>query len=369
MRRLLLPVILLLILSCKPNFSDDTQVRTITDSSGRIVEIPLKINNFICSGSGSLRLAVYLQAVDRVCAVDDIEGRTTRFDARPYALANPQFKDLPVFGQFRGFDNPELILGLPTKPDVIFKTYPESGHDPVELENKTGIPVVILDYGNLQNKREDLYNSLKIMGDVLGKQKRADEVIEFIENEINTLVSRTKQTATGEIKSCYIGGVAYRGPHGLQSTEPAYPPFTMANVTNIAFESLEDKSETAHADISKEVLVKYDPDYIFIDLSTLQADAKANALYELKNDPVYRELKAVKQQMVYGVLPYNWYTQNFGSIIADAYFIARLMYPEEFVDIDPQKKADEIYMFLVGKPLFNEMNTQFENLAFKKIEL
>ena len=39
-------------------------------------------------------------------------ARRNELDARPYALANPQFKTMPVFGQFRGQDNPEQILSL-----------------------------------------------------------------------------------------------------------------------------------------------------------------------------------------------------------------------------------------------------------------
>jgi iron complex transport system substrate-binding protein len=94
---------------------------------------------------------------------------------------------------------------------------------------------------------------------------------------------------------------------------------------------------------------------------------KAGGLYELRIDPAYQALTAVKQGRVYGVLPYNWYAQNFGSILANAYLIGKLLYPHQFQDIDPEAKADEIYTFLIGKPVFREIDRMFQGLAFKKI--
>ena len=80
--------------------------RIITDALGRRVPVPEKVERVICSGSGCLRLLTYLQAQDKIVGVDDIEKRRRRLDARPYALANPQFKTYPIFGEFRGHDNP-----------------------------------------------------------------------------------------------------------------------------------------------------------------------------------------------------------------------------------------------------------------------
>lgn len=93
-------------------FGQSVQARTITDAMARTVTIPDAVERVICSGPGCLRLLSYLQGQQLVVAVDDIEAKRNEFDARPYALANPQFKTMPVFGQFRGQDNPELILTL-----------------------------------------------------------------------------------------------------------------------------------------------------------------------------------------------------------------------------------------------------------------
>ena len=63
--------------------------QTITDAAGRQVTVPTEVSRVICSGPGALRLLSYLGAQDLIVAVDDIEVKRSRFDARPYALANP----------------------------------------------------------------------------------------------------------------------------------------------------------------------------------------------------------------------------------------------------------------------------------------
>ncbi len=339
----------------------------ITDCSGRTLNIPDNPEHVICSGPGALRLLVYLQAQEKAVAVDDIETKRSAFDARPYALANPRFKSLPTFGEFRGHDNPELILSLDPQPDVIFKTYSGMGYDPVELQNKTGIPVVVVEYGNLTDRRDDLYGSLRLMGKILHKEKRAEDVIEFMENAVSDLENRSKNIPESDKLSCYVGGIAHKGPHGLQSTEPAYPPFLFTGALNVAYNPEKEICKQSHADIAKEQILHWDPDVLFIDVSTLQSDEKAGALYELKNDAVFANLKSVREGNIYGVLPYNWYTTNFGSVLANGYYVGKILYPQYYSDIDPEKKADSIYQFLNGKAVFGELDSAFSGLAFSRI--
>ena len=343
---------------------------TVTDSWGREVSIPEKVTRVICSGSGCLRYLVYLQGQDLAVAVDDMEKSRSMFESRPYYLAHPELKEKPLFGEFRGFDNPELIVALDPAPQVIFKVNGKMGHDPVELQNKTGIPVIILEYGQLGIGKKEMDETLLLMGRVIGKEQRAREVIAFFDGIIEDLAKRTADIPEGERPSCYIGGVAFKGPHGMTSTEPAYPPFMFVNARNVAADPSRKASEQLQqSTFSVESLVSMDPDKIFIDLSTLQGGAEVNALNQLRTEAPYQVLSAVEKGEVYGVLPYNWYSQNQGSILADAYFIGKVLYPERFEDVDPAEKADEIYSFLVGKPVFDRMNEGFESMVFKKVDL
>jgi len=343
------------------------ETRSIRDSTGRTVTIPATIKQIICSGPGALRLVTYLNAQDLVVGVDNIEKRKTRFDARPYALVNPRFKNLPVFGGFRGHDDPEKILGLHPLPQVIFKTFPTMGYDPVKLGKKTDIPVITLEYGDLFPNRKKLYASLTILGQALAREDRAKAVIDFFEAQIADLGNRTHGLAQEQKKTCFIGGIAFKGPHGFQSTEPKYPPFTFVNARNIARDTR--GKNLRHSIFSKEKILMENPEILFLDLSTLQMGDDQGGLYELKNDPVYKGLSGVINGKVYGLLPYNWYSQNFGSILANAWFIGKILYPDQFTDIVPEQEADKIYSFLVAAPVFDRMNSLFRNLAFQPLNL
>ncbi|BDQ36966.1 iron ABC transporter substrate-binding protein [Pseudodesulfovibrio nedwellii] len=358
----------LLILTLVTSAIASSDTRPVTDGANRTVQVPKDVQRVICSGPGCLRLLTYLQAQSMVVAVDDIESETSPYDARPYAMANPQFTGMPMFGEFRGHDNPELILTLEPQPQVIFKTYANKmGYDPIELQQKTGIPVVTLTYGNLGKLRPQFYQALRTMAEVIGKQERAEEVIAYFEAEIAELKKRTTDIAEEGRPSVFIGGVAFKGPHGFQSTEPAYPPFAFINANNLAYNKGLTGKELSHSDVSKEMIVAWNPDILFLDLMTMQLGNKAGGLYELRNDPAYRSLTAVSEGKVYGVLPYNCYSKNYGSILANAFYIGKLLYPDRFTDVDPIKKADEIYQFLVGKPVFELVNQLFQGYVFTPV--
>ncbi len=341
------------------------KTREITDARGKMVIVPTKAEKVICSGAGCLRLLTYLNAHNRIVAVDGIEVKGSPIDARPYAIANPQFKKYPVFGEFRGYDNPELIVGLNPQPEVIFKMLPGGGIKPDMLSNKTGIPVVCLVYGNLTYNRHQLNQSLCIMGDITEHKQRAKDVIAYIDSIILDLKTRSAKTSS---LTCYMGGLGQSGPHGIQSTDPAFPPFDFLGLKNVAAQGKKTEN-ISYLNVAKEQIVDWDPDVIFIDISTLRLGADINALSQLRNDPSFKHLKAVKNNRVYGLFPNNSYNQNIEVVLANTYYIGKIFFPEAFSDIDPLAKAEEISKFLNGSPTFAKLNKMFDNTGFTKLSL
>ena len=349
-----------------PAFAADGS-RQVTDAAGRVLTIPTQVGRVICSGSGCLRLLTYLQAHDRIVAVDSIEVHGSPIDARPYAIANPQFKNYPIFGEFRGHDSPELIAGLEPRPQVIFKTSAGRGYDPEQLQDKTGIPVITLEYGNLTYGRSKLNHALRLMADVMGVQDRAEKVIAYFDALEQDIRQRAADVPERERPTCYIGGLGLSGPHGFQSTEPSFAPFAFTHANNVAGDLVRHKETSSHANVSKEQIIIWDPEIIFIDVSTMRLDSAANAIEQLRSDPAYQSLSAVLAGQVFGLFPYNSYTQNYESIFANAYYVGKVLYPERFADVDPMAKAEEISTFLNGGPAFAELQRQFTGMAFGPI--
>ena len=97
--------------------------------------------------------------------------------------------------------------------------------------------------------------------------------------------------------------------------------------------------------------------------------AGGGSIVELATDPSYNSMTAVQTGEVYAVLPHTSMGANYETILANAYYIGKVLYPEQFADIDPAEKADEIYEFVVGVPVYDQLNANVNNLSFTKLEI
>lgn len=360
MKRILAMFLILMVVSVSGCIGSRTNTETgkatitVTDALERSVEVPAKVDRVVAVGPGALRLVVYLNTSDMIVGVEDFEKRHKDF-GRPYIITHPELRNLQTIGSGGPGRLPDFETLVKFKPDVIFITYVDR-KTADEIQLKTGIPVVVLSYGKLATfEDEELFKSLKLAGKILGKEKRAEEVVDFIRTTQENLMKRTENV---ESPTVYVGGIGYKGPRGIESTKSSYPPFIVVHARNVA-----DELGDRHKFIDKEKILEWQPDYIFIDeggLRLILDDYK-------KNPDFYNFLKAVREGNVYAILPYNFYGTNIGTALADAYFIGKVLYPERFKDVDPVKKADEIYTFLVGKPVYSVLAEQFG--GFGKIDL
>jgi len=84
-----------------------------------------------------------------------------------------------------------------------------------------------------------------------------------------------------------------------------------------------------------------------------------------KNPSYYKALKAFSNQRVYTLLPFNWYVTNIGTVLADAFAVGKILYADRFKEVAPESMADEIYTFLVGKPVYRQMKTDYGPIGGK----
>ncbi|MDR2116559.1 MAG: ABC transporter substrate-binding protein [Planctomycetaceae bacterium] len=333
--------------------------------------VPEKIDRIFCSG-GTLRLAVYLECAEKVVAVDSNERREKgRSGMKGYLAAHPEFYDMPVGGETSGRDNPETLLGLKNRPQLIIKADTGAGYDPVELTRRTGIPVLLVPMRGITVGRKDFDAGLRLMGAALGKSERSEAVLEFFDREMADIKLRTQKDEVSKHSKplVYVGGVSYNGSHAFHSTEAGYPPFVIADAhTPIKENENELTLGKRHTMLAKEKILEWNPDILFLDLGTLYLGA-VSGLVELQTDPAYCSLKAVKEGNIYSLLPNTFYFVNHDAVLINAWFVGKTLYPEQFTDIDPKKKADEIFTFLVGKPVFEQLNAELDHLALKKLNL
>ncbi len=234
---------------------------TVTDTAGRTVEVPVPVERIICIAPGTLRLISYLEATGKLVGVESFEKKNSR--GRPYRLANPKLADLPAIGpggpaSING--EPDLEKILTVRPQVIFISYMDKSKAEA-LQKKIGIPVIVLTHGRFATFDRRVYDSLRIAGKVLDAGDRAERVISFIERARKDLENRTRDVSITEKPDVYIGGIGFKGSHGIVSTDADYVPFDWVGAKNPA----KNISYGSHVFIDRETLLKWNPDIIFID--------------------------------------------------------------------------------------------------------
>jgi iron complex transport system substrate-binding protein len=323
----------------------------VIDLEKRLVEVPKNPERIICLGPGSLRLICYLGMASKVVGVERFEKSPPV--GRAYLWANPDLAKLPAItpGGPAGINKePDLESVLKINPQVIFIANMEPAKAEA-LQKKLNIPVVILSYGGFATFDEVVFESLRLAGKILGADKRAEEVVAYIENARRDLLGKTEPFEEKGKPRVYIGGIGFRGTQGIESTDASYFPLDWVRAKNLAKES----APKGHLFVEKEKILSWDPDLVFLDgggLGNIQQDFQ-------KKPEFYRNLKAFRTQKVHVLFPYNWYVTNIDTAIADGYAAGKILYPDPFQDLDPPRKADEIYSFLLGKPVYRNMEKEF----------
>lgn len=332
----------------------------VTDLLGRKVEIENKKNKRIVAiGPGALRLVLYVNGTNNIVGVENAE-KVWEEGSRTYIMAYPQLKKLPTIGQGGPDSSPDPEKLIAVKPDVIFAASFLDRAKADALQAKTKIPVVVLDYGTKLLFDENVYKSLRLIGKIVGKQQRAEDLINYMQRCKAFFNERTRNIPTSKKPKVYVGAISFKGGHGFESTMGKYFPFLAINALNVADSS----NKEGWFMVEKEKILEWNPDIIFIDeanLDLVKQDYK-------KNPEFYKSLSAFKYGKVYGQLPYNFYWTNIDTVLANTFWIAKVVFPDRFKDVDPVKRADEIYKFFLGKPLYSKMEKKFGGFVRIKLD-
>ncbi len=319
---------------CSAPDGDSENTRTITDGLGRQVKVPEKVESIVCVGVGALRYTCYMGAQDLVVAVEDCEVKVAI--SRLYNYVNfDKFKDLPVIGT-NGNPYPEEIIHV--APDVIVMSKSASV-DADDLQEKTGTPVVVVP-GSDTTLDDAAYETIRILGQLYGLESRATELTDYLKGIQKDLNDRTKDIPDSEKPSVYVGGVSFKGHHGFEGTEAGYGPFALINAKNLA----DATGQNGAFNIDLEQVLAWDPDIIFLDFNGMNLIQEDYA----QNPDFYNELTAVQEGRVYSQISFRSNASNLETALADAYYAACVIYPEQFADVDPVAKAGEIFEMLLG---------------------
>jgi len=195
--------------------------------------------------------------------------------------------------------------------------------------------------------KESLY-SLRLMGKILKKEKRAEELIAYINSTLEDLAERVADYPEDKKPRVYVGALSFKGSHGIESTYKYFPPFEALKARNVVKEA----NVTGNAVfVDKEFLLKTQSDIIFIDLCNIQLVKQD---YE-KSPEYYKSLKAFRDGEVYSIYPFKRYGVNVEVALIDTYWIGKVIYLDKFADVNIEEKASEITKVFLGEELYGKL--------------
>jgi iron complex transport system substrate-binding protein len=315
----------------------EARARTLTDVFGREVEAPEKVERLIALGS-SMCFVTHVGAQGMAVGVEDMEKTES---TKPYIIVNrARVKDLPVIGKAGAVRIPNYEEIIRLKPDVIFIVSTERG-EPDLIQRKTGVPVFAVGYGITSFDEAMFLKSIELTGEVLGRREQARALTDYIRALPGQLAH---QPPAGAEATAYVGGLSYKGHQGLVSTSADFFPLDMAHIKN----AVEAKNSPGHLFVNKEYLLAANPPLLFLD---------GNGMHLIRDgvnsDSAFHErFKALREGDTWSLIPNTSYFMNPQVMYANAFFMAKIAYPEAYADLDPVAKADEIFTAFNGAPLY-----------------
>lgn len=289
------------------------QTRRVTDSAGRPVPVPARVQRVLPAGPPA---AIWLYTL----APEALLGwpRANRADEVEFLL--PGIGNRPEVGRLTGRGNTanlETVLAL--KPDLIVDTG-SVRQTFVELADRvqaqTGIPYALID-GAL----EAVPAGYRLLGELMGVRDRAEDLARYAEDTLRTVRERVARVPREQHPRVYYA----RGPHGLETGLDGSINVEMFEAMGI--ELVSTRMPGGLARVSVEQVLAWDPQVIItIDQTFAQSAAQS---------PLWRNVSAVKNGRVHlsPKLPFGWVDfPPSVNRLPGLWWIGAKVFPDQFPD-------------------------------------
>jgi iron complex transport system substrate-binding protein len=329
----------------------DKKEITITDLADRTVTVKVPVDKVVLTASRGIH---EVAAIEGDNFLKKIVGWGTELQVNEgdtyekIKKIHPEVEAIPDIGDVHaGTLNTEKVISL--KPDVViipFSSYEQFTKD-IDTLQKSGIPVVVTDFWS--KPLENPSKSMKIMGQLYGKEDRANEIAAYFDKKVSDIKNAVSQNK-GTRPDVYLE-IGSKGPDEYGSTygDQGWGAIVReAGGNNVALGA---GNGSTYA-ISPEFLLSKNPDRIIISGSKWEnpqslrlgysADP-SSSLEQLKKFTTrkgWNGIKAVQNNDVFGV--WHAYCQRIYNFAAFEAF-AKWFYPDMFPEFNPEKDIIEFH--------------------------
>jgi len=299
--------------------------RVVTDSAGRRVELPERVERVFAAG-GPASIFVYALAPDKLLGW----GRALTLAEK--ALLPSRYADLPALGRLTGRGNSanvEVVLGA--RADIIVDVGtlgPTFASFADRVQQQTGIPYVLFDgsFGATARTAEAL-------GEILGVPDQGRRLARYAERLLAEVDERVARVPHDQRPRVYFA----RGPKGLESGAASSintESLARLGARNVVEESVK---TTGTVGVSLEQLLAWDPEVIVTVDPTFAAG--------VRSDPSWSGIRAVRSSRIYlaPLVPFPWLDAppSINRLIG-LRWLGRILYPDRFAG-DLRQETREFY--------------------------
>ncbi|WP_322988933.1 ABC transporter substrate-binding protein [Hoeflea sp.] len=331
---------------------------TITDITGREVEVSVPVERVIL---GEGRQIYFVAALDTEAPFERVVGWRDDFKKadldgyNEYLETFPQMEGIPTFGGMKdGTFNLEQAIEL--NPDVIImnteakSATQESGY--IEKLAKVGIPLVYIDFREKPIAHTD--QSMRIIGQLFGKKARAEEFVEFRQEQMAKVTDVLDKIEDLEKPLVFVERAGGYSDDCCMSfgNENFGKMVEMAGGNNMAKDIIPGTFGT----VNPEQIIASDPDQIIITganwenyvpsgnwvglgagADNAESERKLNVLMQR---PAFTGVKAVKDGNVHGIW-HQFYNSPYQFIAVQQ--LAKWLHPDLFKDLDPSQTFADLH--------------------------
>jgi len=304
--------------------------QTVTDGAGRSVTVPAKVERVYAAGPPASMLVFAI-------APDKLVGWTRAFRPNEAAFVAPKYGALPELGRLTGRGstaNVEVLLRARVELVVDAGSTAETYVSLADrVQQQTGIPYALLD-----GRIDAVPGSLRILGRLLGDEKRGEFLASYYEAALRDIKARVASVPQAERPRVYYG----RGPAGLQTGLAG--SINVEVLDYLGARNVAADSKGGLAQVSLEQVLAWNPEVILTSDPNFYASAGRDARWQ--------GVAAVKAKRVHlsPHLPFGWFDFPPGANrLLGMYWAGKLLYPKAFPD-DLRPRVVEFHRHFYHQP-------------------
>lgn len=287
--------------------------RPITDSAGRLVEVPDRIDRVFAAGPPASVLLYVL-------APEKMTGWPSPPTSEERHFIAPAFRDLPGFARLDGRGAAEVQAVVKAKADLIVD-FGSVSDAPVALANtvqrQSRLPYILVD-----GRFERTAAALRLTGEILGVERRADELARYVEATFGAIDAVLKITPAEMRPKVYLA----RGPDGLE-TGAVGSDYTEIIERAGGHNVIAAAGRSGLVRASIEQVVAADPEII--------VTWDRNFFEQVGKDRLWAGIRAVREKRVYlaPTVPFGWIDRPLSlNRVIGLKWLACLFYPDKLQD-------------------------------------